>query len=88
MDQAVGARSINSSGISTIVFTTGLINIVMSATETLSRRAGDAVESRAGGAHLGTFAAYGFGAGLVALLVSYYAKAAIWLPVAAVSCAR
>src|SRR5262249_33095287 len=30
--QAVGARSINSSGISTIVFTTGLIHIVMSAT--------------------------------------------------------
>lgn len=84
--QAVGARSINSSGISTIVFTTGLIQIVTSAIGTLTRRAAGG-PSPASNAHLGTFAAFGLGAVLSALLVSVCVKALIWLPVAAVSCA-
>jgi uncharacterized membrane protein YoaK (UPF0700 family) len=86
--QAVGARSINSSGISTIVFTTGLIHIVMSATGTLARRAGASVGgSWISNAHLRTFAAYGLGAVLAALFVSHDVEAAIWLPAGAVSCA-
>src|SRR5262249_51568630 len=56
--QAVGARSINSSGISTIVFTSGLIHIVMSATGRVAGR-GSVMKAPSDHGHLLAFAAYG-----------------------------
>jgi uncharacterized membrane protein YoaK (UPF0700 family) len=82
--QAVGARSINSAGISTIVFTTPLVNVVMSATGALARSAAATASPASAAAHLGTFTAYGCGAALAAFPVSHYLGALIWVPVAAV----
>jgi hypothetical protein len=81
--QAVGARNMNSFGVSTVVFATPLIQIVTSAIGTLARRAG-AGASPASNVHVGTLAAYGFGAVLAAFAVSHDVGALIWLPVAAV----
>jgi len=82
--QAVGARIIDSAGISTVVFTSVLVRIVMSATGARMRR--DPVpESPTGGrARLGTFAAYGCGGILAAVLSSGHLGMRIWVPFAAV----
>jgi uncharacterized membrane protein YoaK (UPF0700 family) len=82
--QAVGARSVNASGISTIVFTSALISMVMSLTTTLASRTRPPASPASTKAHLGTFVAYGGGAALAGLLVSHYLEALIWVPTAAV----
>jgi uncharacterized membrane protein YoaK (UPF0700 family) len=82
--QAVGARSVNSSGISTIVFTSVLIRIVMSVTGALARPGAASASLASIRAHLGTFAAYGCGAVLAGILVSHYLGTLIWIPTAAV----
>ena len=81
--QAVAARSINSSGISTIVFTTGLIHIVMSATGRVAGR-GVAMKAPSDHGHLLAFAAYGCGAVVAAVVISHYLKLLVWMPITAV----
>jgi len=82
--QGVGARRINSDGISTIVFTSVLISIVGSLTRTLFQRAGSAASAAVSGASVGTFAAYCCGAALAGVLVTQYLGWVLWMPVAAV----
>jgi uncharacterized membrane protein YoaK (UPF0700 family) len=82
--QAVGARRINASGVSTVVFTSPLVTIVMSAVEALIRPGTAMASSVGSGAHVGTLVAYGAGAVLAALLMSQHVAALIWLPVIAV----
>jgi uncharacterized membrane protein YoaK (UPF0700 family) len=82
--QAVGARTVDSAGINTIVFTTALVRIVMGATGALVAPGAMAASPKKVGAHLVTFAAYVGGAVLAAVLVSHYFGALIWLPVTAV----
>lgn len=85
--QAVAARHSSSSGISTIVFTTNLINVLISATRVLARLpAAGGVPVRAV-AHMQAFAAYAGGAVLAALLVHRWLEAVIWIPIAVVLCA-
>ncbi|MGO9021440.1 MAG: DUF1275 family protein [Syntrophobacteraceae bacterium] len=85
--QGVVAHRINASGISTIVFTSVLIRIVMSLTGTLAHPASAPASSVGVRAHLGTFAAYGCGAGLAGILVSHYFRGLLWVPMATVLCA-
>jgi len=82
--QAVAARTLNSSGVSTVVFTTPLVHIVMSATRALARLPGRPQPSTGTGDRLYSFAAYGSGALLAALLLSRYFHVAVWLAPAAV----
>jgi heme A synthase len=78
------ARRINSSGISTIVFTSVLICIVMYLSGLLSRR-GNASASPTGiRGHLGTFAAYVRSALLAGGLVSHYLGMLVWVLMAEV----
>ncbi len=81
--QGVAGRSINAKGVSTIVFTSVLITIVTSLSDTLTGRAR---LSRSGGLgiHLGSFGAYVAGGLLAAVLVTPQAEMLAWLPVAAV----
>lgn len=80
--QAVAARSMNSSGVSTVVFTTGLMRIAMSATTRLvGRRIDLDVPSDRG--HLLAFTSYGCGAVVTALLVARHTEVMIWVPLAA-----
>ena len=82
--QAATARLLNSSGISTVVFTTPLVHIVTSATGALMRLPRRPQPSAATGDRLYSFAAYGGGALLAALLLSRYFQLAVWLAPAAV----
>jgi uncharacterized membrane protein YoaK (UPF0700 family) len=82
--QAVGARRINASGINTIVFTSALVRILMSATDALARPASGSASLASIRPHLGTFAAYGCGALLTGTLVAQHLEALIWVPVSAV----
>jgi uncharacterized membrane protein YoaK (UPF0700 family) len=82
--QAVGARLIDSEGISTVVFTSVLVRIVMSATAALLRRGPVPAASSGARARVDTFAAYGGGGVVAALLVSRHLGTAIWMPFAAV----
>jgi uncharacterized membrane protein YoaK (UPF0700 family) len=82
--QAVAARTLNSSGVSTIVFTAGLIHIVMSATRSLARLPAAPRSSVGTGDHLSTFAAYVTGALLSALLLPRYFYGVVWVPAIAV----
>jgi uncharacterized membrane protein YoaK (UPF0700 family) len=85
--QSVVARHSNSSGISTIVFTTNLINILIYATRVLANLpAAGRVPARAG-AHVQAFAAYAGGAALAACLVYRWVETVIWIPFAVVLCA-
>jgi uncharacterized membrane protein YoaK (UPF0700 family) len=81
--QAVGARSITSTGISSVVFTTGLVQIVMAATRRIVGR-GSVVHAPSAHGHLLTFAVYGFGALVTALLIARYLGVLIWSPVVTV----
>jgi len=81
--QAVAAGSI-SSGINTIVFTSALVRIVMSATGALSGSEEDSPLLAAIGGHLQAFAFYGYGALLAAILVWYLPNVLIWVPGVAV----
>jgi len=81
--QAVVARSINLRGINTVVFTTALIRIVISATNAL--RYGNALASLTNiRPDLGTLAAYGCGVTVAGVLVSNHIGTLIWFPTAGV----
>jgi uncharacterized membrane protein YoaK (UPF0700 family) len=81
--QAVAAHSL-SSVINTIVFTSLLVRVVASMTDALTQRKdGPAVPAEIKPSLL-TFAAYGGGALLGAILADYLAGPVIWLPAAAV----
>ena len=81
--QAIGARGIDGSGISTIVFTSVLIRIVGRLTNWLAHG-----ETPAGpGPDFGTFAAYAGGALIAGLSAATFRAFLIWLPVAAVAIA-
>lgn len=82
--QAVAARHSNSSGISTIVFTTNLINIVAAATRALAHLPARGNVPTRVGAHAQAFIAYAAGAAVAALLVYRWVAAAIWIPVGVV----
>ena len=81
--QAVAARSINSLGINTVVITSALIRIVISATDALRRRAELASLSNIK-LDLETLAAYGCGAAVAGMLVTNHLGTLIWFPAAAV----
>jgi uncharacterized membrane protein YoaK (UPF0700 family) len=82
--QAVAARSINASGISTVVFTTGLIRIVIAATNRLRGRRGSVMQAAGDHGHLLAFAAYGCGAVLTGMFIAQHIELLIWSPMAAV----
>jgi uncharacterized membrane protein YoaK (UPF0700 family) len=82
--QGVVARNLNTSGISTIVFTSTLINIVISVTNDLVRPGSPAAPSPNIKPQLGTFAAYALGAVLAGLLISHNLTVFVWVPVMAV----
>jgi uncharacterized membrane protein YoaK (UPF0700 family) len=81
--QAVVARSINSLGVNTVVFTSALIRIVISATGALRRRAALASLSNIK-TDLETLAAYACGAAVAGMLVEHHLGTLIWFPAAAV----
>jgi uncharacterized membrane protein YoaK (UPF0700 family) len=82
--QAVGPRSINASGISTIVFTSVLVRIVTSVTDALARPAAGSASLAGIRPHLAAFGAYGCGALLTGILVAQHLGELIQVPVAAV----
>ncbi len=82
--QGVGARRINSAGISTIVFTTLLISIVASLTRTVFQRTGVAASAAVSRASIGAFVTYCCGAALAGALVTRYFARVLWMPVVAV----
>lgn len=81
--QGVAARIINSSGISTIVFTSVLISIMTSLIETFSHRDDKAPVGRVR-PHLGSFGAYALGGLLAGALVTAQVQILVWIPMAAV----
>jgi uncharacterized membrane protein YoaK (UPF0700 family) len=82
--QGVVARCIKSPGINTIVFTSTLVNIVMSLTRTLARRSeGHGVPSETK-RQIRAFLAYGFGAVLAGVLVGPALSIVAWIPALAV----
>ncbi len=82
--QGVAARHINVSGISTIVFTSALISMVMSITANLAGHANPSGLPASTKVHIATFAAYLGGAALAAIMVSRYLGWLVWIPMAAV----
>jgi uncharacterized membrane protein YoaK (UPF0700 family) len=80
--QAVVARSINSLGVNTVVFTSALIRVI-SATGALRRRAALASLSNIK-TDLETLAAYGCGAAVAGMLVAHHLGTLIWFPAATV----
>jgi uncharacterized membrane protein YoaK (UPF0700 family) len=85
--QAAAARSINSSGVSTVVFTTALIYLMMSAARGLAQPTTAPRFLESTGSHLSTFAVYASGAAVADFLMSQHQSAAIWVPTIAVSAA-
>lgn len=82
--QGVTARNIGPAGISTIVFTSTLINIVIAGTQVLMRRT-DARQPFPNPKHqIGTFAAYGVGAILSGLLIWHGWAVFVWVPLLSV----
>jgi len=82
--QGVAARQINVSGISTIVFTSVLISMVMSITARLADHDNPSGLPARTKAHIGAFAAYLGGAALAAIMVSRYLGWLVWIPMTAV----
>jgi uncharacterized membrane protein YoaK (UPF0700 family) len=82
--QAVVARTVSSSGVSTVVFTTPLVHMVMAATRAVARLPGGPSPSAASGDRLYSFAAYGSGALLAALLLPRHFYLLVWVPALAV----
>lgn len=82
--QAVTARNIGPSGISTIVFTSTLINIVIFFTHALLHR--DAISQPTPNPRhqVGTFAAYAIGAMLSGILIWHGLSLFVWLPLVCV----
>jgi uncharacterized membrane protein YoaK (UPF0700 family) len=82
--QGAVASRINVSGISTIVFTSVLVRIVMTITGRFTRPAVARASSTSLWSRILTFAAYGCGAGLAGILASQYFMELLWVPMAAV----
>jgi len=82
--QGVGARKVNSTGISTIVFTSALLSIVMSATNAVIRPVAGSPSRASARIHAGTFAAYVAGAIFAGVVVRQYVAWLVWVPAAAV----
>jgi uncharacterized membrane protein YoaK (UPF0700 family) len=82
--QGVVARRIKSPGINTIVFTSTLINIVMSLTKTLAGRSEGHVVPSETKRQIRAFLAYGFGAVLAGVLVGPALSIVAWIPALAV----
>jgi len=82
--QGVVARHINVSGISTIVFTSVLISMVMSITTRFAGSSNPSVLPLGTRAHVGTFTAYVGGAALAAIMVSDYLVWLVRIPMTAV----
>jgi uncharacterized membrane protein YoaK (UPF0700 family) len=82
--QGVTARYIHSPGINTIVFTSTLINIVISLVGRLARRSLNTDLPSDTKRQIGIFLAYGFGAVLAGLLIGPVLPIVAWIPVVAV----
>jgi uncharacterized membrane protein YoaK (UPF0700 family) len=82
--QGVAARCINSRGINTIVFTSTLVTIVMSLTNTLAGRSQGNVMQSETKFQIGVFFAYGLGAVLAGILVGPALVVVAWIPTLAV----
>jgi uncharacterized membrane protein YoaK (UPF0700 family) len=82
--QGVAARVIGATGVSTIVFTSVLISIVMSLTATFGRRSSQVAPLADIRAHLATFAAYALAGLLAGVMATYGAGLLVWLPMIAV----
>jgi uncharacterized membrane protein YoaK (UPF0700 family) len=85
--QGVAARIIGAAGISTIVFTSVLISIVMSLTAALAGRTGDIAPPEDLRTHLGSFAAYAAGGLLAGAMAAFGVKLLVWIPMLAVTLA-
>jgi uncharacterized membrane protein YoaK (UPF0700 family) len=82
--QGVAARHINSPGINTIVFTSTLITIAISLTETFMRRSGSHKVHADTKRQIGMFLAYGFGALLAGIMAGPALPVLAWIPMLAV----
>ena len=82
--QAVAARIVNVSGISTIVFTAGVIRIVTAVTGAVAGSANSAASPPNMASELAAFLAYGCGALMVGVVAMQQARLIVWIPVAAV----
>ena len=82
--QGVVSRRIKSPGINTIVFTSTLVNIVMSLTKTVAARSEGHVVPSETKRQIRTFLAYGFGAVLAGVLVGPALSIVAWIPALAV----
>jgi uncharacterized membrane protein YoaK (UPF0700 family) len=82
--QGVAARVIGSAGVSTIVFTSVLISIVMSLTAGFGRRTGAVAPPANIKTHLATFAAYALAGLLAGVMATYGVGLLVWLPMIAV----
>jgi uncharacterized membrane protein YoaK (UPF0700 family) len=82
--QGVAARVIGSAGVSTIVFTSVLISIVMSLTARFGRRTSPVAPAANIKTHLATFAAYALAGLLAGVMATYGVGLLVWLPMIAV----
>src|SRR5882724_1882805 len=82
--QAVAARTVNVSGISTIVFTSGVIRIVTAVTGAVAGSASSAASPPNMASELAAFLAYGCGALMVGVMASWQVWLVLWIPTAAV----
>jgi uncharacterized membrane protein YoaK (UPF0700 family) len=82
--QAVAARTVNVSGISTIVFTAGLIRIVTAVTGAVAGSASSAASPPNMASELAVFLAYGCGALIVGVMASWQVWFVLWIPTVAV----
>lgn len=83
--QGVAARQINTPGINTIVFTSTMIGIVISLTDTVLRRTGNHKVPFATKRQIGILLVYGLGAVLAGALIGAGIGLYVWLPLAAVA---
>lgn len=84
--QGVAARNLGPTGISTIVFTSSLISIVISLTNTLMRRTAAGRTSH-GQQQLNTFVAYAIGAIFTGILIVHEWVVYTWMPLLGVTLA-
>lgn len=82
--QGIAAKRINAPGVNTIVFTSTLVTIVLSATEILLGRVDNPVIRSATKRQIAIFGAYGAGAVLAGLLFWIDFSFLIWMPAAAI----
>jgi uncharacterized membrane protein YoaK (UPF0700 family) len=82
--QAIAAGAVNVSGISTIVFTAGLIRIVTAVTGAVAGSASSAASRPNMASELTAFLAYGCGALMIGVVAIQQVRLVVWIPVAAV----